>query len=47
MTLNPTRRALLRGSALLAVAAAMPAFAQDKPVLRFSAVFSDRTSARR
>jgi TRAP-type transport system periplasmic protein len=42
MTLNPTRRALLRGSALLAVAAAMPAFAQDKPVLRFSAVFSDK-----
>ena len=42
MNYNPTRRALLLGSAMLAAAAAMPAFAQDKPVLRFSAVFSDK-----
>jgi TRAP-type C4-dicarboxylate transport system substrate-binding protein len=42
MTYNPTRRALLLGSAFLAASAAMPAFAQDKPVLRFSAVFSDK-----
>jgi TRAP-type C4-dicarboxylate transport system substrate-binding protein len=35
-----TRRAVLLGSLLLA--AAMPAMAQDKPVLRFSAVFSDQ-----
>jgi TRAP-type C4-dicarboxylate transport system substrate-binding protein len=42
MNYNPTRRALLLGSAMLAAAAALPAFAQDKPVLRFSAVFSDK-----
>jgi len=42
MTSNPTRRALLLGSAMLAAAAAVPAFAQDKPLLRFSAVFSDK-----
>ena len=42
MNYNPTRRALLLGSALIAAAASVPAFAQDKPVLRFSAVFSDK-----
>jgi TRAP-type C4-dicarboxylate transport system substrate-binding protein len=35
-----TRRAVLIGSLMLA--AAMPAMAQDKPVLRFSAVFSEQ-----
>lgn len=40
MTFALTRRALLVGGLLLA--AAMPAVAQDKPVLRFSAVFSDQ-----
>ncbi|MDP2780892.1 TRAP transporter substrate-binding protein DctP [Devosia sp.] len=35
-----TRRAVLLGSLLLA--AAVPALAQDKPVLRFSAVFSEQ-----
>ncbi len=40
MTFALTRRALLVGGLLLA--AAMPALAQDKPVLRFSAVFSDQ-----
>jgi TRAP-type transport system periplasmic protein len=38
MTFALTRRAMLVGGLLLA--AAMPAMAQDKPVLRFSAVFS-------
>ncbi|OYW98085.1 MAG: C4-dicarboxylate ABC transporter, partial [Rhizobiales bacterium 32-66-8] len=40
MNFAVTRRAVLVGSLLLA--AAMPALAQDKPVLRFSAVFSDQ-----
>ena len=40
MSFGLTRRALLVGGLLLA--AAMPAMAQDKPVLRFSAVFSDQ-----
>ena len=40
MTFGLTRRAILVGGLLLA--AAMPAMAQDKPVLRFSAVFSDQ-----
>ena len=39
MTLSLSRRALMVGGILLA--AAFPAMAQDKPVLRFSAVFSD------
>ena len=42
MTNSLTRRALLIGAALLTTAAALPALAQDKPVLRFSAVFSDQ-----
>ena len=40
MSFGLTRRAILVGGLLLA--AAMPAMAQDKPVLRFSAVFSDQ-----
>jgi TRAP-type C4-dicarboxylate transport system substrate-binding protein len=42
MTLETTRRRFLVGSGLTAAAAAvgLPAFAQDKPTLRFSAVFS-------
>ena len=40
MTINFTRRALMIGGLMLAVA--MPTFAQDKPVLRFSAVFSEQ-----
>lgn len=39
MTLSLSRRALMVGGILLA--AAFPAMAQDKPVLRFSAVFSE------
>ncbi|MDB5613310.1 MAG: C4-dicarboxylate transporter, partial [Devosia sp.] len=35
-----TRRAVLLGGLMMAVA--MPAMAQDKPVLRFSAVFSEQ-----
>jgi TRAP-type C4-dicarboxylate transport system substrate-binding protein len=42
MTLSITRRALLVGATLLTTAMALPAMAQDKPVLRFSAVFSDQ-----
>lgn len=40
MRFGITRRAVLLGSLLLATA--MPVFAQDKPVLRFSAVFSEQ-----
>ncbi|UJW85341.1 TRAP transporter substrate-binding protein DctP [Devosia sp. SL43] len=40
MTFALTRRALLVGGLLLS--AALPALAQDKPVLRFSAVFSEQ-----
>lgn len=40
MTFGLTRRAVLIGGLMLA--AAMPALAQDKPVLRFSAVFSEQ-----
>ena len=42
MTLTFTRRALLIGATLLTTAFSLPAPAQDKPVLRFSAVFSDQ-----
>jgi TRAP-type C4-dicarboxylate transport system substrate-binding protein len=42
MTHSFTRRALLLGAAVLTTALTLPAFAQDKPVLRFSAVFSDQ-----
>jgi TRAP-type C4-dicarboxylate transport system substrate-binding protein len=42
MTLSFTRRTLLVGATLLTTALALPAIAQDKPVLRFSAVFSEQ-----
>lgn len=42
MTHSFTRRALLVGATLLGTALALPAIAQDKPVLRFSAVFSEQ-----
>ena len=47
MTNSFTRRALLVGAALVTTAFALPTFAlptfaQDKPVLRFSAVFSEQ-----
>jgi TRAP-type C4-dicarboxylate transport system substrate-binding protein len=42
MTHSFTRRALLIGATLLTTAVALPSLAQDKPVLRFSAVFSDQ-----
>ncbi|MBX3578735.1 MAG: TRAP transporter substrate-binding protein DctP [Rhizobiaceae bacterium] len=40
--MNATRRQFLAGTGLLAASAAFPAFAQDKPKLRFSAVFSEQ-----
>jgi TRAP-type C4-dicarboxylate transport system substrate-binding protein len=42
MKIEMDRRLFLAASGTLAAAAAFPAFAQDKPVLRFSAVFSER-----
>ncbi len=42
MTLSFTRRALLVGATLLTATFALPAIGQDKPVLRFSAVFSEQ-----
>jgi TRAP-type C4-dicarboxylate transport system substrate-binding protein len=42
MTLHATRRQFLIGTGIAATAAAFPASAQDKPKLRFSAVFSDQ-----
>jgi TRAP-type C4-dicarboxylate transport system substrate-binding protein len=42
MNMKTTRRQFLVGTGLLATAAAFPAFAQDKPKLRFSAVFSEQ-----
>ncbi len=42
MTLETTRRSFLAGTCLAAAATAMPALAQDKPKLRFSAVFSEQ-----
>jgi hypothetical protein len=41
MNINATRRQFLIGTGIAATAATFPAFAQDKPTLRFSAVFSD------
>ena len=41
MTFNTTRRLLLAGATALLAALPFTAIAQDKPVLRFSAVFSD------
>jgi len=37
-----SRRTVLAGGAALAAASALPAYAQQKPTLRFAAVFSDR-----
>ncbi|MBX3531306.1 MAG: TRAP transporter substrate-binding protein DctP [Rhizobiaceae bacterium] len=42
MNFTANRRQFLAGSAALAAATAVPAFAQDKPKLRFSAVFSEQ-----
>lgn len=42
MTLTLTRRGLLAATATVVAATALPAFAQDKPKLRFSAVFSEK-----
>ncbi|WP_309084920.1 TRAP transporter substrate-binding protein DctP [Chelativorans sp.] len=42
MTIATNRRRFLIGTGLAATAAAFPAFAQDKPTLRFSAVFSEQ-----
>jgi len=42
MTMQLNRRQALAGAAALAAASAIPAFAQDKPKLRFSAVFSEQ-----
>lgn len=42
MTFKTTRRSVLAAAGLLASAAAFPALAQDKPKLRFSAVFSEQ-----
>ena len=42
MTLHATRRRFLAGTGILVASAAFPALAQDKPKLRFSAVFSEQ-----
>ncbi|HWK68811.1 MAG TPA: TRAP transporter substrate-binding protein DctP [Rhizobiaceae bacterium] len=42
MDLKTTRRTFLAGTAIIAATAAFPTFAQDKPKLRFSAVFSEQ-----
>jgi len=42
MTFRIQRRAALFGAATLLAVSALPALAQDKPVLRFSAVFSEQ-----
>ncbi|GGB12454.1 C4-dicarboxylate ABC transporter [Brucella endophytica] len=42
MTITTNRRQFLIGTGVAATAAAFPAFAQDKPKLRFSAVFSEQ-----
>ena len=42
MNMKATRRQFLIGTGLAATAVSFPAFAQDKPKLRFSAVFSDK-----
>ncbi|WP_269499428.1 TRAP transporter substrate-binding protein DctP [Castellaniella sp. S9] len=42
MTPSTKRRQVLIGTGLFAATAALPAIAQDKPKLRFSAVFSDQ-----
>jgi TRAP-type C4-dicarboxylate transport system substrate-binding protein len=42
MRFSITRRAAIAGGAMLLAASAIPAAAQDKPTLRFSAVFSEQ-----
>jgi TRAP-type C4-dicarboxylate transport system substrate-binding protein len=42
MDFNATRRTALKAGAALAASAAVPAWAQAKPTLRFAAVFSDK-----
>src|SRR5690606_17806999 len=42
MSLHATRRQFLIGTGIAATAIAFPALAQDKPTLRFSAVFSEQ-----
>jgi len=42
MNTNATRRGFLIGTAAAGTIAALPAWAQDKPTLRFSAVFSEQ-----
>jgi TRAP-type C4-dicarboxylate transport system substrate-binding protein len=42
MTYSLTRRAALVGALMLTAVSALPALAQDKPTLRFSAVFSEQ-----
>ncbi len=42
MNITANRRQFLAGTAALGAATAFPAFAQDKPKLRFSAVFSEQ-----
>ena len=42
MDFSFSRRTVLKGSAALIAASAVPAVAQDKPTLRFAAVFSDK-----
>jgi len=42
MPFRPDRRSALKAGAALAAAAALPAWAQAKPTLRFAAVFSDK-----
>jgi len=42
MTMRATRREFIIGTGLIAAAAPFPAFAEDKPKLRFSAVFSEQ-----
>ncbi|APF39192.1 C4-dicarboxylate ABC transporter (plasmid) [Chelatococcus daeguensis] len=42
MKLHATRRQFLVGTGILAASSAVPALAQDKPKLRFSAVFSEQ-----
>src|SRR5262245_27912537 len=42
MNSQVSRRTVLAGGAALAAASALPAYAQQKPTLRFAAVFSER-----
>ena len=42
MAITIDRRTLLKAGAAVAAAHAVPAWAQDKPTLRFAAVFSDK-----